>query len=102
MRVLSWIVDRINGQASAIESPIGWMPRYEDMQWDGLADFSIADFENLMAIDREKWKKELLSHEELFARFYDKLPKEFIFMRELLLSALWRSPEHFGLQPENH
>jgi phosphoenolpyruvate carboxykinase (GTP) len=102
MRVLSWIVDRINGQASAIESPIGWMPRYEDMRWDGLADFSIADFENLMAIDREKWKKELLSHEELFARFYDKLPKEFIFMRELLLSALWRSPEHFGLQPENH
>ncbi|TAD85474.1 MAG: phosphoenolpyruvate carboxykinase (GTP) [Bacteroidetes bacterium] len=102
MRVLSWIVDRINGRASAVESPIGWMPRFEDMDWHGLPDFSIADFENLMAIDREKWKKELLSHEELFARFYDKLPKEFIFMRELLLSALWRSPEQFGLQPEHH
>jgi phosphoenolpyruvate carboxykinase (GTP) len=54
-----------------------------------------------MEVDREAWKAELLSHGELFARMYDKLPKEFIFMRELLLSALWRSPEHWGLQPES-
>jgi phosphoenolpyruvate carboxykinase (GTP) len=53
-----------------------------------------------MTVDREPGKKELLSHEELFERMYDKLPKEFFFMRELLLSALWRSPEHWGLQPE--
>jgi hypothetical protein len=37
--------------------------------------------------------KRLLSHEELFEKAYDRLPKEFFFMRELLLSALWRSPE---------
>jgi len=102
MRVLKWIVGRINGNASSIESPVGWMPRYEDMDWTGLKDFTRTDFENIMTVDREPWKKELLSHEELFSRFYDKLPKEFIFMKELLLSALWRSPEHFGLQPENH
>ncbi len=101
MRVLKWIVERINGNASAVESPIGWMPRFEDMDWTGINDFTQSDFENIMTIDREPWKKELLSHEELFSRFYDKLPKEFIFMKELLLSALWRSPEHFGLQPEN-
>ena len=102
MRVLKWIVERINGQASAIESPVGWIPRYEDMDWTGIEDFKQEDFENIMTIDREPWKKELLSHEELFSRFYDKLPKEFIFMKELLLSALWRSPEHFGLQAENN
>lgn len=101
-RVLKWIVERINGHSSSIESPIGWMPRYEDLDWTGLENFTKADFEKIMSVNRELWKKELLSHEELFARFYDKLPKEFIFMRELLLSALWRSPENFGLQSEQH
>lgn len=99
MRVLKWIVERVNGNASAIESPIGWVPRYRDMDWTSL-DFTIPQYREIMEVDREAWKAELLSHEELFARMYDKLPKEFIFMRELLLSALWRSPEHWGLQPE--
>jgi phosphoenolpyruvate carboxykinase (GTP) len=53
-----------------------------------------------MDIDREQWKQEVLGHEELFERMYDKLPKEFTFMRELLLSSLWRSPEKWGLAPE--
>lgn len=99
MRVLKWIVERSNGAAPAIESPIGWMPRYRDLDWTGL-DFTRPQFREIMEIDREAWKAEILNHEELFARMYDKLPKEFIFMRELLLSALWRSPEHWGLQPE--
>jgi phosphoenolpyruvate carboxykinase (GTP) len=99
MRVLKWVVQRIKGCASAVESPIGWVPRYEDIDWTGL-DFSREDFANIMTIDRELWKKELLSHEELFEKFYDKLPKEFFFLRELLLSALWRSPRQWGQQPE--
>ncbi|HVM87137.1 MAG TPA: phosphoenolpyruvate carboxykinase (GTP) [Puia sp.] len=102
MRVLKWIVQRINGQTSAIESPVGWMPRYEDIDWSGMGDFTEEDFDKIMAVDRESWKKEILSHEELFSSFYDKLPKEFIFIRELLLSALWRSPKYFGLQAEYH
>jgi phosphoenolpyruvate carboxykinase (GTP) len=53
-----------------------------------------------MDVDREAWKKEILAHEELFSMMYDKLPKEFFFMRELLLSGLWRSPEHWSLAPE--
>ncbi len=99
IRVLKWIVDRIHGNASSVESPIGWMPRYQDIDWTGLS-FSKEDFAKIMTVDREPGKHELLSHEELFERMYDKLPKEFFFMRELLLSALWRSPEHWGLQPE--
>jgi phosphoenolpyruvate carboxykinase (GTP) len=100
MRVLKWIIQRTKGKASAVESPIGWMPRYEDIDWTGLEDFTKDDFNKIMTIAREPWKQELLSHEELFSRLYDKLPKEFFFMRELLLSALWRSPEHWGLAPE--
>lgn len=99
MRVLKWVVDRVRGRASAVESPIGWMPLYEDLEWEGI-DFSREDFERIMEVDREAWKVEVLAHEELFSRMYDKLPKEFFFMRELLLSGLWRSPEHWGLAPE--
>lgn len=99
IRVLKWIVERVHGGASAVESPIGWMPRYEDMDWTGL-DFSKEDFAKIMTVDREPWKQELLGHEELFSKMYDKLPKEIHYIRELLLSALWRSPEHWELQPE--
>ena len=53
-----------------------------------------------MSIDAQEWKNELLSQEELFAKLYDKLPKEFTFMRELILSALWRSPEKWELAHE--
>lgn len=98
MRVLKWIVQRVKGRASAVESPIGWMPRYKDMDWRGLEDFTQEDFMSIMAVDREAWKQEVLGHEELFSRLYDKLPKEFLFMRELLLSALWRSPEHWEME----
>ena len=101
MRVLKWITQRVHGGASAVESPIGWMPRYEDMDWTGIENFTKEDFAKIMTIDREPWKQELMSHEELFAKFYDKLPKEFFFMRELLLSSLWRSPEHWALAPEH-
>jgi phosphoenolpyruvate carboxykinase (GTP) len=102
IRVLIWIVQRLRGQAASVESPIGWMPRYEDLDWRGLENFTRADFDKIMTVEREPGKKELLSHEELFERMYDKMPKEFFFMRELLLSSLWRSPEKWGLQPEVH
>lgn len=100
MRVLKWVINRSKGRSSAVESPIGWMPRYKDMDWKGMEGFSKEDFENLMVVDREAWKQEIMAHEELFARGYDKLPKEFLFMRELLLSGLWRSPETWELEPE--
>jgi phosphoenolpyruvate carboxykinase (GTP) len=99
MRVLKWIIDRVKGRTSAVESPLGWMPRYKDIDWTGL-DFSEEEFNKLMAIDREQWKKEILSHEELFEKLYDKLPKEFFFMRELMLSSMWRSPEQWSLAEE--
>jgi phosphoenolpyruvate carboxykinase (GTP) len=99
MRVLKWIVEKVRGKSNAVESPIGWMPHYEDLDWTG-SDFTKQQFDQIMAIDREQWKNELLSHAELFERMYDRLPKEFIFMRELLLSSLWRSPEKWTVEGE--
>jgi phosphoenolpyruvate carboxykinase (GTP) len=99
LRVLKWVIGRVRGKSSAIESPIGWMPRYDDMDWTGL-DFTKEQFDRIMSIDREEWKKELLGHEELFERMYDELPKEYLFMRQLILSGLWRSPAQWNLAAE--
>jgi phosphoenolpyruvate carboxykinase (GTP) len=100
MRILKWIVERARGRAVSIESPIGWMPRYEDLDWRGMEDFTRQQFHELMSVDRTAWQQELLSHEEMFMKLYDRLPKELLFIRELILSSLWRSPEHWGLAPE--
>jgi phosphoenolpyruvate carboxykinase (GTP) len=102
MRVLKWIVDRVHGRAAAIESPLGWMPKYGAIEWEGLESMTIDKFSELMSVDREAWKNELLSHEELFEMIYDRLPKEFSLIRELLLSTLWLSPAHWSLAPENY
>lgn len=96
MRILKWVVERANGHAASIECPLGWVPRYQDLDWRGL-DFSESQFERLMAIDRDVWTEEIASHEELFVRLYDRLPKEMSYIRELLLSGLWRSPEHWDI-----
>ena len=100
MRVLKWIFNRVRGRAGATESPLGWMPRYEDLDWSGMPGFGEETFRDLMSVPREEWKQEVLSHQELFERLYDRIPKEFILMRELVLSSLWRSPEEWKLAHE--
>jgi phosphoenolpyruvate carboxykinase (GTP) len=102
MRVLQWVIGRCKGEAAAIECPIGWRPRYEDMNWKGLENFTPEQFEEIMLIDREAWKQEMSGHSELFEKAYDRIPKEFLFMRELLLSSLWRSPAKWQLASERH
>ncbi|HVU38096.1 MAG TPA: phosphoenolpyruvate carboxykinase (GTP) [Opitutales bacterium] len=87
MRVLRWIVERANGRAFAKESPLGWLPRYEDIDWRGL-DYPRAKWGELMAFDRPRTALQTLAHEELFISLFDHLPKEMIFERELLLSRL--------------
>ncbi len=94
MRILKWIVDKVHGRTYAEESPLGWVPRYEDIDWTGL-DFTEAEFDEIMSVDRAIWEAEILSHEELFIKLYDRLPKEFMMIRQLTLSQLWRAPEHW-------
>jgi phosphoenolpyruvate carboxykinase (GTP) len=96
MRVLKWIVDRVRGKAGATESPLGWMPRHEDLHWDGLS-YDPDRFYELMTVGRDAGRREAQQHEEHFDRFYDRLPKELLYERELLRSRLWRSPETWEL-----
>jgi len=87
MRVLKWIVDRVRGRVRGDETPIGWIPRYHDVHWEGL-DFSVEQFKELQKVDREAWKQEVMGHEELFLSLHDHLPPEMIYERELLISRL--------------
>jgi phosphoenolpyruvate carboxykinase (GTP) len=87
MRVLKWIVDRSRGRAVGRESPIGWLPGYEDLDWTGL-EFPKAKFDELQAVDRKAWRTEVMGHEELFLDLHDHLPKEMVYERELLICRL--------------
>lgn len=87
MRVLKWIVDRVKGRSLGHETPIGWMPNYGDMEWNGL-DFSEEKFDALQKFDREEWRREVIGHEELFIELHDHLPKEMVYERELLICRL--------------
>ncbi len=100
MRILQWIVERSHGKAVAIESPLGWMPRHQDINWKGLEDFGEADFHKAMSVDRAEWNKELLDHEELFIKLHDRLPAEMRSIRNLTTSALWRSPERWEMNTD--
>jgi phosphoenolpyruvate carboxykinase (GTP) len=87
MRVLKWIVDRAHGRALAKETPIGWMPHYEDINWAGL-EFPKEKFEELQAFDGAAWRTEVLGHEELFLDLHDRLPPEMIYEREMLICRI--------------
>jgi phosphoenolpyruvate carboxykinase (GTP) len=87
MRVLKWIVDRTRGRALARETPIGWMPHYEDLDWSGM-DFPREQFEALQHFDRALWRQEVIGHEELFLDLHSHLPKEMIYERELLICRM--------------
>ncbi len=87
MRVLRWVIERSRGQTIGVESPLGWIPRYRDIDWRGL-HFTESQFDELMGYSRDRVKKQTLSHEELFLELSEHLPKTMIFERELLISRL--------------
>ena len=87
LRVLNWIVDRVRGRAQGKETPIGWVPHFNDVNWKGL-NFSYEQFKELETVDREAWKQEVMGHEELFLALHDYLPPEMIYERELLICRL--------------
>ncbi|MCP2166236.1 phosphoenolpyruvate carboxykinase (GTP) [Goodfellowiella coeruleoviolacea] len=72
-RVLKWAIERIEGKAGALDTPVGWVPRAEDLDLSGL-DASTEDIAAALAVDAEEWKAELPLIEEWFDKIGDKLP----------------------------
>jgi phosphoenolpyruvate carboxykinase (GTP) len=73
MRVLEWLVGRIEGTAQGAENVFGTSPRFEDLRWDGLA-FTREQFAAAIGIDKAAWQQELVLHTELFRQLESKLP----------------------------
>src|SRR5688500_10969898 len=74
MRVLAWIVERCQGRTQGVETPLGTMPRHQDLNWDGLEKVTAARFDELTRVEPEAWKEELRSHDELFGKLGARLP----------------------------
>ena len=74
MRVLEWMLERVEGRASGVEHAFGISPRYEDLSWDGLP-FTRAQFDAVTSIDGAAWQLELQSHSELFEQLAARLPE---------------------------
>jgi phosphoenolpyruvate carboxykinase (GTP) len=74
MRVLKWMIDRIEGQAEGDEHVFGVSPRYEELSWEGL-DFTVEQFEKVISLDVVAWKLELALHDELFTQLAHRLPQ---------------------------
>ncbi|KKX96402.1 MULTISPECIES: phosphoenolpyruvate carboxykinase (GTP) [Microbacterium] len=72
-RVVDWIIRRIAGDVPAVDSPIGRLPRVEDLNLDGL-DIPAADLDELFSVDAEAWKTEADLTEEFYDTFGDKVP----------------------------
>jgi len=74
MRVLKWMIERIEGRAAGMQSALGYMPRYQDIDWRGL-NFDSVQFNLLTTIDLESWRKELELHRKLFDKLDYHLPE---------------------------
>jgi len=88
MRVLKWIVQRCQLGAHALETSIGWVPEYQDLDMKGLESMTPEKFDEVQKIDPSEWHRELVLQDELFMKLYSHLPKELVFQRELLISRL--------------
>ena len=76
MRVLDWIINRCEGKADAVETPIGYEPKPEDINIEGLEGITTETVKGLLSVDQELWKEEAKGIHEFYEKFGDRLPKE--------------------------
>ncbi|MBQ7935644.1 MAG: phosphoenolpyruvate carboxykinase (GTP) [Clostridia bacterium] len=78
MRVLMWILDRCAGKADAVETAIGYLPKAEDINTEGLKDIDLDTIKGLLSVDKDLWKEDVKGIKEFYAKFDedDTLPAE--------------------------
>jgi len=99
MRVLKWVVERVQGTANAHQTPIGLMPSFTDLDWSGMDTMTEARFHTLMSLDPTQWANEVTSSAEFFAKFGEKIPIEFNVIQEKIFAQF--GDESFQTQSEN-
>ena len=85
--MLTWIIDRCEDRIGANETPIGFLPRAEDLNTEGL-DLDPGTLDALLSVDHQAWKAELDSLDEYFKEFGSKLPELLIAERDKVAAAL--------------
>jgi phosphoenolpyruvate carboxykinase (GTP) len=84
MRVLEWIVGRCHGLTQGMETALGIIPAYEDLNWQGLERFTREQYREIAGVDGGAWKEEVASHDELLGKLGTHLPRELAQRRSLL------------------
>jgi len=87
MRVLAWMLARVEGEAGGVEHAFGTSPRYNDLRWDGLA-FSREHFDSVIGVDREAWREELALHSALFEQLAHHLPEALLATKARIAARL--------------
>lgn len=88
MRVLDWIISRCEGTVDAVETPIGYEPKPEDINIEGLDGITVDTIADLLSVDKDLWLEDTKSIEEFYSRFGDKLPKEMAYELNALKERL--------------
>src|SRR5881296_598401 len=88
MRVLKWIVERCQGKAHGVETPIGRVPDFADVEWSGLESFGSEKFKRVSSVDGREWRRELKLQDELLQLLGSRLPRELAARRETLGRSL--------------
>ncbi|MDE8725867.1 phosphoenolpyruvate carboxykinase (GTP) [Ruminococcus bromii] len=76
LRVLEWVLKRCDNEVDAVETAIGYVPKPEDINLEGLKDFDEEKLASILKVDNAKWAKEAAGVEEFYKKFGDKLPQE--------------------------
>ena len=78
LRVLEWILNRCAGKADAVETEIGYLPKAEDINIEGLEDITVDTIKGLLSVDKDLWKEDIVGIKEFYSKFdkYDTLPAE--------------------------
>ena len=78
LRVLEWILDRCAGKAEAVETEIGYLPKAEDINIEGLKDIDLDTVKGLLSVDKDLWKEDIEGIKEFYAKFDEDatLPEE--------------------------
>jgi phosphoenolpyruvate carboxykinase (GTP) len=87
MRVLKWMLERVDGSAGGVENIFGVSPRFDDLTWTGL-DFTKAQYDSVISIDKAAWQTELGLHGELFQQLSARLPSQLLAIKRDLEAKL--------------
>ena len=88
MRVLDWILKRCENAVDAEETAIGYLPKAEDVNIEGMENFTREDLEKLLVIDKKAWQKEASEIGEFFKKFGDEMPERLLKQLRILKSNL--------------